>query len=143
MYHRKHKYDIIITCSLLGFAVSVYLATAHYLGFTVPCDVTHGCEKVLSSQYSSIFGIPLSVLGIAFYTGIILTSLLANHYRNFKRLLTVFLVLGSIASVIFLSQQFFVIKQVCQYCLATDFLAIILLLIDLNIEHIGLNDLKI
>lgn len=135
MYHRKHKYDIIIVLSLLGFAVSVYLATAHYLGFQVPCDITHGCEKVLSSQYSFFFGIPLSVWGIAFYTGVILASLLANHYRSFKKLLTIFLVLGSIAAVVFLSLQFFVIKQVCQYCLVTDFLAIVLLLIDLNIEH--------
>jgi uncharacterized membrane protein len=133
--HKKHKHDIIAFLSLVGFADSVYLTTAHYLGLTVPCDITHGCEKVLSSQYSQILGIPLAVLGIVFYTGIIFFSLLANHYNIFRKILSWYLALGSLLACVFLYQQFFVIKQVCQYCLVVDLLTIILFLTDLNIEH--------
>lgn len=133
--HRRHKHDIIIILSLIGFAVSVYLATAHYLGYTPPCTVTKGCEEVLSSKYAFLFGLPLSVWGIAFYTGVIGASLLANHYAVWKKLLTTYLGIGTVMAVIFLVIQFFVLKKVCQYCLTVDVLTILLFLWDLNIEH--------
>lgn len=133
--HRRHKYDIIIVFSLLGFAISVYLATAHYLGFSLPCDFTKGCEAVLESKYSQLLGLPLAVWGVAFFTAIIIVSLLANHYPFWQKALTIILGAGALAAIVFLSIQFFIIRQVCQYCLVTDFLAIILFLFDLNIEH--------
>jgi uncharacterized membrane protein len=133
--HRRHKHDIIVLLSLIGFAISVYLATAHYLGYTPPCTVTKGCEEVLTSKYSQLFGFPLSVWGIAFFCGTIFSSLLANHYQVWRRLLTWLLVVGALLALIFLSIQFFVLKRVCQYCLTTDLLVIILFLWDLNIEH--------
>ncbi len=133
--HRRHKYDIIIFLSLIGFAITVYLATAHYLGFAVPCTVTKGCEVVLTSKYATFFGLPLSVWGIGFYSAVILSSLLANHYLKWRKVLTALLGFGALASLVFLSLQFFVIGKVCQYCLASDFLIIILFLLDINIEH--------
>lgn len=136
--HRRHKHDILVMLSLIGFADSVYLATAHYLGFQVPCDITRGCEGVLSSRYASFLNVPLSVWGLAFYTAVIVLCLLANHYGVFKKLLTWLLALGSVAAAAFLFLQFFIIKSVCQYCLLADLLAIVLLLVDLNIEHKGI-----
>lgn len=133
--HRRHKYDIIAFLSLIGFADSVYLATSHYLGFTVPCDITKGCETVLSSQYSSFIGLPLSVWGIVFFTSVLGAALLANHYAIWRKILTWFLGLGALASLVLLAIQFFVIRQVCQYCLVTDLLTIVLFVLDLNIEH--------
>jgi uncharacterized membrane protein len=135
--HRRHKHDIIILFSLFAFAVSVSLATSHYFGFTLPCDLTHGCEAVLSSKYAILLGLPLSVWGIAYFTGVIIFSLLANHYAFWRKLLTVMLGVGCLGAVVFLSLQFFVIKQICQYCLAADLTGILIFLLDLNIEHRG------
>ncbi len=126
---------MLVILSLVGFADSVYLATSHYLGFTVPCDITKGCEVVLSSKYSMLFGLPLAVWGAGFFIAVIVASLLANHYSNWKKYLTALLSLGSIVSAVLLCIQFFVLRKVCQYCLLTDLLVIVLLLFDLNIEH--------
>jgi uncharacterized membrane protein len=142
MLHRRHKHDIIVLLSLLGFADSVYLTVYKVLGLSIPCTITHGCETVLSSKYSSILGVPLAVWGIVFFSGIIIAALLANHYAVWRKLLTLGLALGSVAALIFLSLQFFVIKQVCQYCLVSDVLTILLLIIDLNIEHHRPNELS-
>lgn len=133
--HRRHKYDIIIVLSLLGFGVSIYLAVTKYLGLNVPCSITGGCEDVLSSRYASLFGIPLAVWGVAYFTGVILAALLANHYAVWRKALTILLSAGALAAAVFLVLQFFVLKKVCQYCLVTDVLAIVLLLLDINIEH--------
>lgn len=133
--HRKHKHDIIVILAVLGFGVSLYLALAHYLGYAVPCDITHGCEAVLSSKYSMLLGLPLGVWGVAYFTAVIVSALLADSYLVWKKILTVLLGLGALASLVFLSLQFFVIKKVCQYCLATDLLSILLFILDINIEH--------
>lgn len=133
--HRRHKHDIIVLLSMIGFADSVYLTVYKVLGIAIPCTITHGCETVLSSKYSAIFGVPLAVWGIVFFSGIIIAALLANHYAVWRKLLTVGLSLGSLASLVFLGLQFFVIQKVCQYCLLSDLLTIFLLILDLNIEH--------
>jgi len=133
--YKQHKHDIIVLLALVGFATSIYLTVTKYLGVAVPCDLTQGCETVLSSKYSVIFGIPLSVLGIAFFSSVIVSALLANHYAVWRKILTFVLGAGSLGSLVFLSLQFFVIKQVCQYCLLVDVLTIVLLVLDLNIEH--------
>ncbi len=135
MLHKKYKHDIIVVLAVLGLGVSLYLAASHYLGVAVPCTVTRGCETVLASKYSSLFGFPLSGWGVAFYAGVIVAALLADHYVLWRKLLTLLLGIGAIISLIFLALQFFVIRQICQYCLVTDILAVILLLLDLNIEH--------
>jgi uncharacterized membrane protein len=133
--HKRHKHDIIVILSVFGFGVSMYLAVSHYLGIAVPCDITKGCEAVLSSKYSSLFGLPLSVWGVAYFSAVIFTALLANHYNLWRKILTALLGVGALMSLGFLGIQFFIIKKICQYCLTTDILGIILLLLDINIEH--------
>lgn len=133
--HRRHKHDIIVILAVAGFGISLYLAVTHYLGITVPCSITKGCEAVLSSKYASLFGLPLGVWGTAFFSGVIVCALLANHYQAWKKILTMLLGAGSVAALAFICLQFFAIKKVCQYCLTTDLLAVIIFLWDLNIEH--------
>lgn len=133
--YKRHKHDIITILALFGFAMSLYLAVSHYLGFVVPCDITKGCEVVLNSKYSNLLGLPLSVWGVGYFTAVIFSSLLANHYAVWRKLLTALLGVGALAALCFLSIQFFVIKKVCQYCLITDLLSVALIIIDLNIEH--------
>jgi uncharacterized membrane protein len=56
--------------SLLGVADSVYLTIAHYAEkTTLACPDTGiiNCQKVTSSQYSEIFGLPLPLLGLLFF----------------------------------------------------------------------------
>jgi uncharacterized membrane protein len=135
--YRKHKHDIIVILAVLGFGISLYLSFAHYLGYAVPCDITHGCEAVLNSKYSVMLGLPLGVWGVAYFTAVIISALLANSYLLWKKILTGLLGLGTLAALVFLSLQFFVIKKVCQYCLTTDLLSILLFILDINIEHRG------
>lgn len=133
--HRKHKHDILVILSLAGFGVSIYLAVAKALGLAIPCSIIGGCGEVLQSKYANLFGMPLAVWGVIYFIGVIIFSLLANHYQIWRKYLTWLLVLGALAAAIFLGLQFFVIKKICQYCLVTDILAIALLLLDINIEH--------
>jgi len=56
--------------SLGGLGVSIYLTIAHYntaLTLACPATSTINCEKVTTSPQSIVFGIPVAVLGLAFY----------------------------------------------------------------------------
>jgi uncharacterized membrane protein len=135
MYHRKHKYDLVIMLAVVGLSVSLFLAISSALKVAVPCDITQGCEVVLNSRYSEIAGLPLSYIGVGFFAVVIACALMANHYAEARKLLTWLLGVGALMSLGFLSLQFFIIGSVCQYCLVVDILTIALFLWDLNIEH--------
>src|SRR5215831_7004170 len=56
--------------SLGGLGASIYLTIAHYnTAVTLACPATStiNCEKVTTSSESIVFGIPVAVLGLAFY----------------------------------------------------------------------------
>src|SRR5215472_11479543 len=56
--------------SLAGLGVSIYLTIAHFnTSVTLACPATStvNCEKVTTSPQSYAFGIPVAVLGLAFY----------------------------------------------------------------------------
>jgi uncharacterized membrane protein len=56
--------------SLAGLGVSVYLTIAHFntsVSLVCPASSTINCEKVTTSPESYLIGIPVAVLGLAFY----------------------------------------------------------------------------
>ena len=56
--------------SLAGLADSIWLTIVHYnTSVTLACPATStiNCEKVITSPQSVVFGIPVAVLGLAFY----------------------------------------------------------------------------
>jgi len=56
--------------SLAGLGVSIYLTIAHFntsVSLVCPATSTVNCEKVTTSPQSYAFGIPVAVLGLAFY----------------------------------------------------------------------------
>jgi uncharacterized membrane protein len=55
----------------LGLAVAGYLVYVHYAGIAPVCAIAHGCEKVQSSQWSKLAGIPVADIGAAGYLAIL------------------------------------------------------------------------
>jgi uncharacterized membrane protein len=62
---------ITLVLSLAGLGASIYLTVQHYTAATsflgCPATSTFNCQKVTTSPESIIFGIPVAVLGLAFY----------------------------------------------------------------------------
>ncbi|MBT4209535.1 MAG: vitamin K epoxide reductase family protein [Candidatus Komeilibacteria bacterium] len=104
--------------SLIGFLDAVYLSVSHYTGH-ISCSVVSGCQEVLVSQYSEIFGIPLALLGAAYYLFILINSLLYidNQNKWSKLILSYLPIFGFVFSIYLVYLMFFVIEALCQYCL--------------------------
>ncbi len=109
---------VILILALVGFADATYLTVKHYQNVIPPCAIG-SCESVLTSKYSEILGVPVSVLGIVDYLVLLVLIFL---YFDLKREVflrtTLFLsTFGFLASLWFTYLQAFVIRAFCQYCL--------------------------
>jgi uncharacterized membrane protein len=99
--------------ALLGLAISIYLTWVHYADIEPVCTGISDCEKVQSSDYAELAGIPVAVLGIAGYVSILaslwlrveLTVLLAYVAAGFSGYLT--------------WAELFKIDAICQWCVAS------------------------
>lgn len=104
-----------------GFADATYLTVKHFLGTTVPCSIVHGCEQVLTSQYSTVFGIPVALLGAFYYLAILILAVIYfdSHKPSVLKLLACLTPVGFLASLTFVYLQIFVIKAICLYCMVS------------------------
>ena len=65
--------------ALLGLAISIYLTWVHYAGIEPVCSGISDCERVQTSDYADLVGIPVAVLGIVGLRG---DPRLAPHARR-------------------------------------------------------------
>ncbi|WKZ26421.1 MAG: vitamin K epoxide reductase family protein [Candidatus Paceibacterota bacterium] len=109
---------IFLVVGVIGFLDATYLTVEHYRGNIPPCTI-QGCEVVLTSEQSKIFGVPVALLGALYYLVILILSVsfLDGKKEGVIRFASRLTFLGFIASVYFVYLQFFVIGEICQYCM--------------------------
>ena len=118
----KTSKHIIAICSIVGLAAMSYLLWLH----VAPVQSTGGvlctigervsCLDVNKSVYSTILGVPLSVLGIGYFLAVLFAvSILPLSKRHYA-----YLALGSIVllgpSVYLTAIEIFVLGKICLYC---------------------------
>ena len=119
----------LATVSTLGLFDAVLLTINHYTNSNLACTITQGCEQVLTSKYSTIFGIPISLAGVLFYFSVLVISIYTLTNYPPKRLLMVITSVGFVTTLVLLYLQAFVISAWCQYCLISALSSTILFLI--------------
>jgi uncharacterized membrane protein len=122
---------LILILALLGFIDATYLTVEFFSGGNVVCGLIEGCEQVLSSDYSSMFGIPLSLIGVIYYVTISIFAFILSINKNVNILKIILIVtfLGFIASVYFVYLQLFVINAICIYCITSALITTVLLIL--------------
>ena len=119
--------------SLVGFLDATYLTIQHYTGGNVNCNLFSGCEKVLASPYAIIWGVPLALVGVAFY--LLLLLLMVLHWEHGVRWALLLGILGSVGawvfSLVMIYLQLMVIESLCQYCLLSALTATTLFILSL------------
>ncbi|HQU07565.1 MAG: hypothetical protein B7X04_01290 [Parcubacteria group bacterium 21-54-25] len=122
----------ILICSFFGIADSAYLTDQALRGVPPTCSIggADGCRTVAESAYSHLFGIPLGIYGIAFYTAIfvLIAVVLLWPHRHVQAAIQAFAVLGVGASLIFMGIQFFLIHAMCIYCESSAALTVFILI---------------
>jgi uncharacterized membrane protein len=107
----------IAALALAGFGVAGYLTYLHYAGVTPVCAVAHGCEKVQTSHWAVLAGVPVAVLGLVGY-GAILASLAVPGEAG--RLAGAALALAGFGFSAYLTYlEVIEIEAICAWCVAS------------------------
>ena len=104
-----------------GFADATYLTVKHFLGTPLPCSIIKGCEQVTTSQFATIYGIPVALLGSLYYLTILVLAVIYFDSRKpaALKLLAYLTPIGFLASLWFVYLQIFIIGAICLYCMVS------------------------
>ena len=110
--------------ALVGLLLSIYL-TLYKLGFTGPLVCGTGeCERVQTSKWAVLFGVPVAAYGVAGYLVLLLIAMAGlSERRAADSAPTKWLVILSGAGVAFslylTGLELFVIHAICRWCVAS------------------------
>jgi uncharacterized membrane protein len=107
----------LIILAAVGLTDAGYLTVKHYAKTNVICSLSQGCEKVLNSEYSVIFGIPVALFGVVFYFVILILAVHFFARKTYHWVLNLWAAIGLVSTLYLLILQAFVIKVWCQFCL--------------------------
>jgi uncharacterized membrane protein len=115
----------IAVIALIGVGIATYLVYVHYAGIKPLCVAGNGgCEKVQTSDYSKLAGIPVAVLGLAGYLTI-LASLFVPGDPG--RLAGAAIALSGFGFSMYLTyREIFTIKAICHWCVGSAVLMTLL-----------------
>jgi uncharacterized membrane protein len=106
-----------LACSVVGLGIAGYLTYAHYAGISPVCEVAHGCEKVQTSQWSTVAGVPVALLGLIGYAAV-LAALLVPGEAGLSAAAGV-AVVGAGFSAYLTYREVFTIHAICIWCAAS------------------------
>jgi uncharacterized membrane protein len=120
---------VSLLLSLAGLAVSAYLTVAHFTAGALLCAEGEviDCGTVTSSEQSELFGIPVAVLGLAFFVFMTVACLpfaWRNEVLHWARLAAI--AVGVLFVVYLVAAEFVLIGKICLWCTAVHVITLAL-----------------
>jgi len=107
----------MIVLTLVGIGIASYLTYVHYKGLSPICALNQGCEKVQSSRYARVAGVPVPLIGLIGYLAIFASLMVRGELA---RLATAVMTIGGFAFSVYLtSLELFQIHAICQWCVGS------------------------
>jgi uncharacterized membrane protein len=107
----------LVVLALVGVGIAGYLTYVHYRGLAPICAIDQGCEKVQSSRYAKVGGVPVPVIGLIGYVAILAALFVRGEWA---RLATAGMAIGGFAFSVYLSSlELFQIHAICQWCVGS------------------------
>jgi uncharacterized membrane protein len=106
-----------VACCALGLAIAGYLTYVHYAGISPVCEIAHGCEKVQTSHWSAVAGVPVALLGLIGYAGILAALFLPGEAGLMAAAGQA--VVGAGFSAYLTYREVFTIDAICIWCVAS------------------------
>lgn len=121
----------VLLSAVIGLAAAIASTNVHYRiltqpAYVSPCDInaTFSCSDAYRSQYGSLFGVPVALFGLLWFAFVIvLTAVASRGPAAVRESLPAYLFAWStvgLAVVLYLAYAaFFVLKELCVFCLVT------------------------
>jgi uncharacterized membrane protein len=129
----------MLVLTVIGLGVAIYLTYVHYSGTKPACTAGASCLKVQTSQWSKLAGVPVALIGLIGYIGILASLLVPD--RDESRLATLGLTLiGFLFSGYLTYRELFSIHAICEWC-ASSAVILTILLIGAIVRYLITDDL--
>ena len=116
---------VMLVLTVVGVGVASYLTFIHYAGINPACTAGQACIKVQTSVWSKVAGVPVALLGLIGYIGILGTLLAPD--REETRVATLGLTLIGFAFSGYLTyRELFSIHAICEWCASSAVILTIL-----------------
>jgi uncharacterized membrane protein len=119
--------------AIAGIEVSSYLTWVHYNVDALVCGIGD-CLEVQTSDYAEVFGIPVAILGLLMYVGVLVLGLVRIARPKLSGILTAALFTGTLAGVIYSAWltyvEIWVIEAICQWCVVSAILTLAIFAIE-------------
>jgi uncharacterized membrane protein len=106
---------VMLAITVLGIILASYLVYVHYSGTKPVCTASTACLKVQTSQWSKLAGVPVALIGLIGYIGILFALLAPDTELDRTALLGMTLV-GFAFSGYLTYRELFSIHEVCEEC---------------------------
>jgi uncharacterized membrane protein len=108
----------LILLSTAGLGVAGYLTYVHYAGISPVCTTGGSCEKVQTSTYSQLLGVPVALIGLLGYAAI-LATLLARETESTRFTVTALTLIGFAFSAYLTYREIYSIHAICEWCVSS------------------------
>lgn len=120
----------MLALTVIGIADAAYVARGNYTGAPLWCPILDGCNTVISSPYSRVFGVPMSYFGFIYYLfmfGLAARLAYEPFSNNLRFRAILYAALGAVSSIYFMYLQLGFIREICSYCLISAVTSFLLL----------------
>ena len=103
--------------AVFGLGIATYLTVVRIQGHSPRCVIGGDCAKVQSSEYATLAGIPVPVLGLLGYAALLASALMAGARGRLLGLMAGIVGVGFSAWLTYV--EFGIIDAVCPWCVTS------------------------
>jgi dihydroorotate dehydrogenase subfamily 2 len=127
---KDNLYLLLVIMALVGVMDAGYLTYEKLANVIPPCSIGifADCGKVLGSSYAMVLGVPLAMIGLVFYAieFVMATGWFLTRKKEFAFGLLITTTGGLLGSIYFVFLQLVIIKAICQYCMVSALVSLLL-----------------
>lgn len=106
----------IAALAIVGVAIAGYLTYVHYADIEPACT-TGGCAQVQASEYADLAGVPVALIGLVGYVGILVSLLIPGEIGRSTTTLLALIGFGYSLYLTYLELD--VIDAICHWCVGS------------------------
>jgi uncharacterized membrane protein len=126
----------MLVLAVIGLGLASYLTYVHYSGIKPACSLGGSCEKVQTSAYSHLAGVPVALMGLIGYVAIVILLLAPeNETTRFATVAVVTIGFGFSAYLTY--RELFSIHAICEWCASSAVIMTVLLILAITRYLVG------